>query len=93
MTSQALQSGYNSHYVAVRRTGEVAKFPEDRDSEGIFDEIVINQESQICPVYLLKLDPTVASKLLDKWSRERPHRNASMAGDDFQIPLMDMDIS
>jgi hypothetical protein len=36
----------------------------------MYDEIAINQESQIVPVYLLVLDPVESKQFQKKWQRE-----------------------
>ena len=87
--SQPLQSGCNSHYVIVKRTGEVPETT-DENSE-LFDEIVINQESQICPAYMLKLTPDKTKKLLNSWNRTKPKQNSSTQyNDDLYVPLTEM---
>jgi hypothetical protein len=98
------QSGYNSHYVAVKRDGEVASLDLLKDPEAnIFDEIVISQESQITPVYMITLTYKNASKKLRLWDRasmgegdfrdrqQRTVSSVSLEGvDDKYIPLLDM---
>lgn len=55
--SSAIKSGYTSHYVVVKENGRLPSFNELKDkSISLYDEIVIPQESQIMPVYVLKLD-------------------------------------
>ena len=91
---QPLQSGYNSHYVIVKRNGETPEFPISGDfKEKLYDEIVINQESQICPAYLLKLSLAKMATFMDTWNRAKPERKISsniMNRDDMYVPLTEM---
>jgi hypothetical protein len=61
---------------------------------------VINQESQICPAYLVKLDSRRASSLLDSWTRMRQDPVSLSSGgisntgfsssNDLIVPLIEM---
>lgn len=57
MSRTALKSGYNSHYVIVNPSGTVPPTAEIQNPTGpLYDEVVIPQESQIVPVYVIRLD-------------------------------------
>eukprot|EP01127_Copromyxa_protea_P011851 TRINITY_DN3020_c0_g1_i4.p1 TRINITY_DN3020_c0_g1~~TRINITY_DN3020_c0_g1_i4.p1 ORF type:complete len:129 (-),score=4.98 TRINITY_DN3020_c0_g1_i4:66-452(-) len=47
--------GYQSHYVLTQRNGSIA----DPTKDEIFDELVIGQESQAVPVYIVIPKPTI----------------------------------
>ena len=56
----ALKSGYGCHYVAVTPDGNIADLSEKlAGNSEVFDEIVIPQESQITPAFVLRLAPDV----------------------------------
>lgn len=59
----ALKSGYNSHYIMTNKDGFIY------DKGDICDEIVVSQESQILPAFIITLDPESCIKEFDKWSR------------------------
>jgi hypothetical protein len=79
------------------RNGETPDF--QKPANALYDEIVIDQESQITPVYLLKLNKEAASKLLSKWQRSTPHKNSFGSSgnltpkDDLYVPLVDFSTS
>jgi len=57
---KVLVPGYQSHYVLTNLKG----FPQTRRLvTGFYDEIVINQESQVCPAFIFQLDSTNFRKL------------------------------
>uniref|UniRef100_A0A6B2KX99 PARP catalytic domain-containing protein n=1 Tax=Arcella intermedia TaxID=1963864 RepID=A0A6B2KX99_9EUKA len=65
LLGKALISKYQSHYIIVNLNGKLAP----PDSPPYFDEIVISQESQIMPLYLLQLSKNI-SPLIQKFQRE-----------------------
>lgn len=79
-----------SHYVVVDKRGEVTTAA----TAERFDEIVIDQEAQICPAYLLILEPEKSRQLLDLWGREVPESFTSLEetssefGNDLGEPLV-----
>lgn len=96
LIGQPLKSGYNSHFVTVKRNGEVG---DSTTTEELFDEIVIDQEAQIAPAYLLKLQKNKMAKLLEKWNRAKPEPgagtskssvNPNFPRDDLYIPLTEV---
>lgn len=63
----ALQAGYQSHYVVTNRSGELAEKTEN--GTDCYDELVIIQEAQVIPAYILRLVPNGLPKLAKKWSQ------------------------
>jgi len=53
-------AGYQTHYVLTQKTGEVL---EDKDSDVIYDEIVISQEAQVVPIFIGKINQDAKKKL------------------------------
>ncbi len=68
MTGQALKNGYNSHYVLTCRDGNIhsdkLKFYEDG-----CDEIIVNQEVQILPAFIVTLNVASCEKEMKNWER------------------------
>jgi len=64
-----LQSGYQSHYVVTRRNGHPV---ENENENEFYDEIVVVQESQIVPIFLVLLDRSNFPALSTNWQREVP---------------------
>jgi len=52
LLGKPLTRGYHSHYVHTSRNGEVL----EKFNENFHDELVVNQESQVLPIFLLVLD-------------------------------------
>jgi len=71
----AIKAGYNSHYVHVTNRGDIPdssmKYnPEERDlSKKIFDEIVIAQENQICPAFIVTFQSENLTGVMNKFTR------------------------
>ena len=63
LLGSALKSGYNSHYVLTNKEGNIY------DKGIICDEIVVGQESQILPAFIITLDPESCLKEFNKWER------------------------
>ena len=68
MTGQALKNGYNSHYVLTCKDGHIHterhKFYDDT-----CDEIIVNQEVQILPAFIVTLNIDSCEKELKNWER------------------------
>lgn len=56
-----LRGGYQSHIVLTRADGDPIQTP--AEAPRCFDEIVIAQETQVVPVYIVELRPEVLSSL------------------------------
>ena len=56
LVGQGIRPGYQSHYVVTDKNGNVA----DMEQTPLFNEIVLEQESLVVPVYLIttkKMEP------------------------------------
>jgi len=62
----AVQAGYNSHYVLTNREGLIWK---EKDGHP-YDEIVLNQESQVCVGFKLGIDKTSLKEVQANFMRE-----------------------
>jgi len=61
-------NGYMSHFVVTLKNGEVP----ERQSQEMFDEIVIPQESQVTPAFVFELELKNLKKILPEWNRDMP---------------------
>jgi len=76
-----IKPGYQSHYVCTNNKG----MPHPDMSENyqyVFDEIVINQEAQVAPAYVLMLDPLTFPKLIADFNRSVPAGSKKKRDDD-----------
>jgi len=64
-----IKPGCNSHYVMLTAMGVVPDVVDEKNIDGYFDEIVIQQEAQITPAYVIRLDVNSIQKLLDAWDK------------------------
>eukprot|EP01126_Amoeba_proteus_P002306 TRINITY_DN10725_c0_g2_i7.p1 TRINITY_DN10725_c0_g2~~TRINITY_DN10725_c0_g2_i7.p1 ORF type:complete len:398 (+),score=69.59 TRINITY_DN10725_c0_g2_i7:1019-2212(+) len=64
---KAIEAGYHSHYVCVDNDG----YPPSKLSSTtkVFDEVVVSQEAQIAPVYIIRLLPQIEERSLGKKRR------------------------
>jgi len=69
-----IKPGYQSHYVCTNNKGMPFPSP-DPSYTGVYDEIVINQEAQCAPAYVLVLDNTTFPKLIVSFNRSVPTGN------------------
>eukprot|EP01127_Copromyxa_protea_P020465 TRINITY_DN6860_c0_g1_i1.p1 TRINITY_DN6860_c0_g1~~TRINITY_DN6860_c0_g1_i1.p1 ORF type:complete len:574 (+),score=115.76 TRINITY_DN6860_c0_g1_i1:1287-3008(+) len=84
LIGQALKSGYNSHFALVNTNGEIPK----SGTTSIFTEVVVQQESQITPVYIVKLCADTVSKMKTfPSSRDTISRDSN--GNDGYVSLED----
>jgi len=65
-SGKAIKPGYQSHYVVTKVNG----YPAEKTSNHCFDELVVGQEDQIVPAFILKVDMSNASELIEKFNRE-----------------------
>eukprot|EP01126_Amoeba_proteus_P056654 TRINITY_DN7142_c0_g2_i3.p1 TRINITY_DN7142_c0_g2~~TRINITY_DN7142_c0_g2_i3.p1 ORF type:complete len:274 (-),score=74.82 TRINITY_DN7142_c0_g2_i3:149-970(-) len=71
----ALKSGYNSHYVVVNTEG----LPTSMEKKiKFFDEVVVPQEAQIVPLYIVRMVSFDSKKVLKQWDvdKRKSNRNA-----------------
>jgi len=66
LAGESLKVGYQSHYVLTTNRG----MPFDKiEVKNIFDEIVVDQESQVAPAYVLTLDSKTFPALIRDFER------------------------
>jgi len=68
----ALKPGYNSHYVVTKKNGNCVTKPTKND---VFDEIVLEQEKYVVPLYIIELDFQEVKKNAKIWERKLPQQN------------------
>jgi len=66
LLGQPIKSGYNSHYVATLRNG----VPPKSITQEVYDEVVIPQEAQIVPAFVININTKNCGDLIDRWNRE-----------------------
>jgi len=71
-TGKHIETGYQSHYVIVTKTGRPFTLRDYDNFTDIFDELVIEQESQAVPIMLLKIARSCLSKLSSQFRRNTP---------------------
>jgi len=69
LLGSVLKAGYNSHYIGLKANGCVPNYDsEELDSlPFLYDEIVVGQEPQITPVYVLRIDTKNMSTMAANW--------------------------
>jgi len=67
-----ISSGYTSHYVVTNKSGSIFTPKVDKKK---YDEIVIDQESQITPMFLVSIDKANFDKLSSECQRKVPTNN------------------
>lgn len=71
LMGHALKAGYNSHYVVTNRSGSVYKEDDPYEGERC-DELVVSQECQILPAFIISLDLEDCKRHFEQWSRDLP---------------------
>jgi len=71
LLGKALKSKYQSHYVAVNKQGMIVP-KDDIGKTRIYDEIVIPQENQVIPIYVVCFTPDNSDKFKQIFQRELP---------------------
>jgi len=66
LKGMALKSGYNSHIVRTNKRGTI--YHEEDDV--LCDEMVVNQESQILPAFIIELSVDSCLAVYEKWTLE-----------------------
>lgn len=64
----ALKSGYHSHLICTNKNGAIYK---ERD-DTLCDEIIVGQESQILPAFIVEMDHDSCISEFEKWQRDLP---------------------
>lgn len=67
-----MMPSYNSHYVLVNSTGSIPEYQEQ-----LFDELVIPQESQISPAYVVRVSTEGLPKALKRWTTRRDRERST----------------
>jgi hypothetical protein len=68
-----MKSGYQSHFVITSKKGlPIGANEKERSGNEFYDELVIIQESQILPIYLVELDNSNFSLLTKEFLRDVP---------------------
>jgi hypothetical protein len=63
-----LKSGYSSHFIVVQLDGDVPRVTFDESSNVLLaDEVVIGQESQVAPAFVLRISKDQSKRHLQKW--------------------------
>lgn len=92
LMGSALKPGYNAHFVATEPGGAIAQ---PLDSALIFDELVIAQESQIVPAFILNLEKATTSSLTKRWRASLVQRETasrvSLEEDSLTQSTVDLD--
>jgi len=64
LSGQPIRSGYQSHYVVVKKDGNPMTQTDYDNLEEGYDELVLEQEAQVVPIFLLALDKESVTKLV-----------------------------
>jgi len=72
LLGQAIKAGYNSHYVVAEKNGFVPSSIA-QDSE-LYDELVVSQEGQIAPAFIVHLDHKSVVKVHKQWIKTNAPR-------------------
>jgi len=65
LIGSALKGGYQSHFIVTNKEG----MPVENPVEECFSELVIFQEAQCVPAFILRVDKTNLNALLLKYQR------------------------
>jgi hypothetical protein len=74
-----MKSGYNSHYILVNRSG----YPAELHAKKFFDEMVIGQESQVVPAFVVSLTSECAMDHLKGLDRKPMPEESDISLDVF----------
>jgi hypothetical protein len=85
----AILSSYNSHYALVDSDGDI---PKSSDQQ-LFDELVIPQESQVTPAYVLRLDSEKMGPIMKQWKERKGRRRSFTAARDMEVEGRSNEIS
>lgn len=73
-----IRPGYQSHYVLTTSDGNPCRAPL---MEGeYYDELVIGQEAQVVPLYIVELDAAVISQLAERLFKKKKIRRSTISG-------------
>jgi len=71
---EVLKVGFNCNYVVVEANGEIPEQINAKKVDNSYDELVIPQESQISPVYVIRFDPDSLKAFMSTYDRNRNGR-------------------
>eukprot|EP01127_Copromyxa_protea_P019008 TRINITY_DN6093_c0_g1_i1.p1 TRINITY_DN6093_c0_g1~~TRINITY_DN6093_c0_g1_i1.p1 ORF type:complete len:248 (+),score=36.30 TRINITY_DN6093_c0_g1_i1:712-1455(+) len=69
LMGQRLKPGYTAHYAAIGGDGAVPGKWDDLDN--LYDELVVCQEPQMTPVYIIRLSERSLADVLSEWDSEK----------------------
>jgi len=69
LLGQPRRSGYQSNYVLTKLNGEPIDEMESIPTAGVFDELVLGQESQALPCFIIEFDPLKLEKISRRFER------------------------
>jgi len=72
LMGKPIRHGFQSHYVVTTKKGTPFSEEEYANDVHKYDELVIDQEAQVVPIFLLIVDPKSIVKLVQKWNRVVP---------------------
>jgi len=67
-----LCAGHQSHFVIVKRKGDPFTEEDYERAKTIYDELVIDQEAQIVPIFLLQLNRNGLTEIINDFTRVTP---------------------
>jgi len=67
-----LINGYQSHYVITTKGGMALTRTDHEQQISNYDELVIGQESQVVPLFLLQIGEESIAKIYKEWERDVP---------------------
>jgi hypothetical protein len=70
LMGKPLRVGFHSHYVLTNKDGHIYNGEGEPENE-----LVVSQESQVLPAYIILLDSELCLKEFDKWKRVIPQDN------------------
>jgi len=80
IAGNTLKPGYQSHYVCTTSRGAPHVKP---TKHHVYDEIVINQEAQVAPAYILILDTASFGQLIKQFERKTAEADAQFERDEL----------
>jgi len=88
----AIKPGYNMHYVVTDKDGSCLRTPDDHH----FDELVVDQETQIVPILVIELDGKATKEASRNMDRQVPAvpavpqsgNNGVNPGDEIEMTIL-----
>jgi len=69
---QPITAGYQSHYVSTTKNGTPQKMEDFTQNQPSYDELILDQESQVVPIFMVKINNKNVSLSIQSWYREVP---------------------